>query len=74
MKCGCSICIFVLNSANLICRGTDISKYVREFTGLRDDEGRQYYGNGIAYMPLDERECPDKYISFFSMKSCVVGK
>ena len=27
-KCGCSNCFF-LNSANLICRGTDISKYFR---------------------------------------------
>ena len=29
-----------LNSANLICRGTDISKYFRESLGLRDNESR----------------------------------
>ena len=30
--------IFSLNSSNLICRGTDISKYFRESLGLRDNE------------------------------------
>ena len=34
VKCGCSI-YFFLNSANLTCRGTDISKYFRESLGLR---------------------------------------
>ena len=29
--------IFFLNSANLICRGTDISKYFRESLGIRDN-------------------------------------
>ena len=33
---------FFLNSANLICRDTDISKYFRESLGLRDNESRQY--------------------------------
>ena len=33
---------FSLNSANLICRDTDISKYFRESIGLRDNESRQY--------------------------------
>ena len=33
---------FFLNSANLICRDTDISKYFREFLGLRDNESRLY--------------------------------
>ena len=32
--------IFFLNSANLICRVTDISKYFREFLGIRDNERR----------------------------------
>ena len=32
--------IFFLNSANLICRGTDISKYFRESLGIRDNESR----------------------------------
>ena len=34
--------IFSLNSANLICRGTDISKYFRESLGIRDNESRLY--------------------------------
>ena len=34
--------IFLLNSANLICRGTDISKYFRESLGIRDNESRLY--------------------------------
>ena len=41
VKCGCSINFF-LNSANLICRGTDISKYFRQSLGLRDNESRLY--------------------------------
>ena len=34
---------FFLNSANLICRGTAISKYYIEFLGIRDNESRLYY-------------------------------
>ena len=34
--------IFLLNSANLICRGTDISKCLGESLGLRDNESRLY--------------------------------
>ena len=34
--------LFFLNSANLICRGMDISKYFKEFLGLRDNESRLY--------------------------------
>ena len=41
MKCGCSIYFFP-NSANLICRGTDFSKYFRESLGFRDDESQLY--------------------------------
>ena len=41
VKCGCSN-YFFLNSANLICRGTDISKYFRESLGIRDNERRLY--------------------------------
>ena len=33
---------FFLNSENLICRGTDISKYFRESCGFRDNESRLY--------------------------------
>ena len=35
--------IVFLSSANLICRGTDISKCFRESLGLRDNENRMYY-------------------------------
>ena len=42
VKCGCSG-YFFLNSANLICRGTDISKYFRDFLGIRDNESRLYF-------------------------------
>ena len=42
VKCGCSIHFFFLNSANLICRGTDISKYFRESLGIRDNVSRLY--------------------------------
>ena len=41
VKCGCSN-IFFLNSANLICRGTDISKYLIESLGIPDNESRVY--------------------------------
>ena len=34
--------LFFLNSAILICRGTDISKYLRESLGLRDNKSRLY--------------------------------
>ena len=34
--------IVFLNSANLICQGTDISKYSSEILGLRDNESRLY--------------------------------
>ena len=35
--------IIFLNSANLICRGTDISKYFRESLGLRENESQLYF-------------------------------
>ena len=37
VKCDCSN-YFFLNSENLICRGTDISKCFRESLGIRDNE------------------------------------
>ena len=40
-KIGCSIGIF-LNSANLICRSTDISKCFTESLRLPDNESRLY--------------------------------
>ena len=41
MKSGCSIVIF-LNSANLICRSTDISKCFSGSLRFRDNESRLY--------------------------------
>ena len=41
VQCGCSN-YFFLNSATLICRGTNISKYFRESLGIRDNESRLY--------------------------------
>ena len=43
---------FFLSSANLICRSTDISKYFREFLGIRDNESRLY-----MYISLQESNC-----------------
>ena len=39
VKCGCAN-YFFLNSANLICRGKDISTYFRESLWIRDNESR----------------------------------
>ena len=39
MKCGCSI-YFFLNFPNLLCRGTDFSKYFRESLRDGDNESR----------------------------------
>ena len=44
MKFGCAICNF-LNSENLICRTTDISKCFRGSLQLRDNESRLYIMN-----------------------------
>ena len=41
VKFGCSN-YFFFNSADLICRGTDISKYFIESLGFRDNESRLY--------------------------------
>ena len=41
VKCGCSN-YFFLQSENLICRGTDISKCFRESLGIPDNESRLY--------------------------------
>ena len=41
VKCGCSN-YFFLNSANLICQDTHISKYCRESLGIRDIKSQLY--------------------------------
>ena len=35
--------IVLLSSANLICRSTDISKFLIESLGFRDNESRLYF-------------------------------
>ena len=40
--------ICFLNSATLICRSTDISKYLRESLGIRDNESRLYFSKIYA--------------------------
>ena len=47
MKGGCNI-HFILNSANVTCRSTDISKYFRESLGLRDNESRLYILDNVG--------------------------
>ena len=44
VKCGCAN-YFFLNSANLICGGTDIWKYFGESLGIRDNESQLYDSN-----------------------------
>ena len=68
MKCGRSI-YFFLNSANLICRDTDISKYFREFLGLRDNESRVY----TPELAMDRRICNYK-ISFYNGEQILSDK
>ena len=48
VKFGSSIGIF-LNSANLICRSTDISKCFRGSLRLRDNESRLYFKTGTCH-------------------------
>ena len=49
MKFGCAICI-CLNSENLICRTTDISKCFRGSLQLRDNESRLYLDTTVQYI------------------------
>ena len=50
--------IVFLNSANLICRGSDISKYSRKSLGLRDNESRLYQDG--PEMPQSRKKAPPK--------------
>ena len=56
VKCGCSK-YFFLNSATLICRGTDISKYFRESLGIRDNESRLYFRSYVVYLFFTDITC-----------------
>ena len=44
VKCAVRFIVF-LSSANLICRGTDISKRFRESLGIQDNESRLYFSH-----------------------------
>ena len=56
LTCGCSI-YFFLHFANLISRGTDISKYFREFLGLQDNESRLYVRRVVKYFFSPQNIC-----------------
>ena len=43
---------FYLNSANLICRSTDISKYFRQSLGIRDNESRLYVSDKSTQLDM----------------------
>ena len=59
--------LFFLNSANLICRGTDISKYFRESLGIRDNESRLYIespvvlAHALSLLPLAKLHLSCRY-------------
>ena len=73
VKCGCSNYCF-LNSANLICRGTDISKYFRESLGIRDNESRLYIfiveKNDTGLFDISEKSCFAWYVP---QKACIMN-
>ena len=80
VKCGCSIyCfffffVFFFNSANLICRGMDISKYFRESLGLRDNDSRLYIlpdteESSILIMVNVHKFCPPKSLIIWHIKT-----
>ena len=64
VKYCCSI-YFFLNSANLICRGTDISKYFRESLGPPDNESRLY----ISYIKKKKKKTLRKHAYSNILKS-----
>ena len=74
VKCGCSN-YFFLNSANLLCRGMDISKYFRESLGIRDNESRLYVksSNLIKSNPSEIILDPALVSFFFQPKSVHSG-
>ena len=76
VKCGCSI-YFFLNSSNLICRGTDISRYFRESIRIRDNESRLYFlcinpyremqRKSIAYMTYIKRNPEESLLTYLNL-------
>ena len=63
VKCGCMICIF-LNSENLICRSTDISKCFRGSLQLRDNESRLYMNDNDLNKPCHEKRNLWAYLTY----------
>ena len=69
VKCGCSIHFF-LNLANLICRGTDISKYFRQSLGIRENEGRLYIT--LTYEHRVDASTTTIWTGLFPIELCLV--
>ena len=67
VKCGCSI-YFFLSSANLFCRGMDISKYLRESIGLPYNENRLYMSPHLG----DEMHLLLSSIRLYEANHCTV--
>ena len=56
---------FFLNSANLICRGTYISKYLIESLGIRDNGSRLYHDFVVCYIRLQSGKGKDMKLVWF---------
>ena len=72
VKCGC----FFLNSANLICRGMDISKYFTECLGLWDYESWLYISLISSLSTAPNKALFNQkyqYISYVSIKKTCCG-
>ena len=72
LKCGCSI-YFILNSAILICRGTNISKYFRESPGIRDNESWLYMEESMT-VSIFTTQCHDTYAASSRVKVTTVWR
>ena len=71
VNCGCSN-YFFLNSENLICRGTDISKCFRESLGIRDNESWLYFKMSSVKILTEQAVC--SLTGFFSSVSFSCSK
>ena len=70
MEFGSSVCIFI-NSANLICRSTDISKCFRGSLRLRDNENRLYTQILSAILP-EMHTIEEYYFLKFIIRSQII--
>ena len=68
MKFGCSNCFF-LNTTNLMCRSTDISKCFRGSLRFRDNESRLYvHVNGLKQYGHINGSCPFCFLFIFLLQ------